>query len=81
MDYLAVYSGDSVSKSAKSCVEKLGLPLIIKPSTLGSSIGITVAKTEEDVALALITALSIPTARSWKSFWKTLRKLIAQCIG
>ncbi len=56
VDYLAVYSSDSVSKSAKSCVEKLGLPLIIKPSTLGSSIGITVAKTEEDVALALITA-------------------------
>ena len=56
VDYAVVLSSESVSQSAKKCVQKLGLPLIIKPSTLGSSIGILVARTEEEVAIALINA-------------------------
>ena len=56
VDYLAVYSGENAVLSAKKCVQKLGLPLIIKPATLGSSIGIRVARDEEDVILALINA-------------------------
>lgn len=39
-------------------IKKIGYPVIVKPARLGSSVGITVAKKEEDVVTAIDTAIS-----------------------
>ncbi len=39
-------------------VKKLGYPVIVKPATLGSSVGITVVKKEEDLETALMEAIT-----------------------
>lgn len=41
------------AREIKQIVSTLGLPVIVKPSKLGSSIGISVAKTEEELSRAL----------------------------
>lgn len=52
-------SGVSATSETKTSdiLKKLSLPLIVKPTTLGSSIGIRVAKTEEELKGALLYAL------------------------
>ena len=50
------YSNDPDSIFAK--VKKLGYPVIVKPATLGSSVGITFAKDEEKLAEAIETAIN-----------------------
>jgi len=39
-------------------IKKLGFPVIVKPATLGSSVGITVSHNEKDLELALKDAIS-----------------------
>ena len=50
------YSNDPDSIFAK--VKKLGFPVIVKPATLGSSVGITFVKDEEKLAEAIETAIN-----------------------
>ena len=50
------YSNDPDSIFAK--VKKLGYPVIVKPATLGSSVGITFVKDEEKLAEAIETAIN-----------------------
>ena len=47
-------------------VKKLGYPVIVKPATLGSSVGITYVKSEKDLANAI--ASSIALAKSFSDF-------------
>ena len=42
-------------------VKKLGYPVIVKPATLGSSVGITFVKNEEELASAIETAINYDT--------------------
>ena len=51
----AVHEGEDASERAKA----LGYPLIVKPSRLGSSIGITVVKNEEELGAALALAFRL----------------------
>ena len=43
---------------ALKCVERLGYPVIVKPNRLGSSIGVTVARTRAELVLALECAFA-----------------------
>lgn len=43
---------------AIKCTERLGYPVIVKPSKLGSSIGVTVARTRAELVLALECAFA-----------------------
>lgn len=45
------------SESVLKEIKKLGYPVIVKPATLGSSVGITVAKTEKDVDASIVEAI------------------------
>lgn len=59
VDGVSVQAGltkQNVSKVRTSIIEQLGLPVIVKPAHFGSSIGITIAKTEHDVEKALLEA-------------------------
>ena len=38
-------------------IGKLGYPVIVKPATLGSSVGITVVKEEKDLSKAIVDAI------------------------
>lgn len=46
--------GDEITKKVK----KLGYPVIVKPATLGSSVGITVVKCEDDLEMAIMDAIT-----------------------
>lgn len=48
--------GDRSEEIAKEIAQKIALPAIVKPAHLGSSIGITVAKTEVELEKALLSA-------------------------
>lgn len=52
------YSDYNADKDAfvSACVEKLGLPVFIKPANAGSSVGISKAKTKEDIYTAMDVA-------------------------
>ncbi|MGB5984604.1 MAG: D-alanine--D-alanine ligase [Desulfobacterales bacterium] len=49
--YLAVKMGDSLD--FETCRQRLGTPVVVKPATGGSSIGMATAETAEELALAL----------------------------
>ena len=40
------------------CIKKLGYPVVVKPATLGSSVGITFVKDEKEIEEAIETAIS-----------------------
>lgn len=42
-------------------IKKVGYPVIVKPATLGSSVGITVVKTEDDIESAINEAIKYDT--------------------
>lgn len=50
-------NADSIIKKVK----KLGYPVIVKPASLGSSVGITVVKTEDDLDEAIMDAITYDT--------------------
>ena len=52
-DYV-VYKGDEID--TKAIIEKLGLPIFVKPSSSGSSFGVTKVKREEDIISAINAA-------------------------
>jgi D-alanine-D-alanine ligase len=53
-----IRSGDCVPDLAHRAVEKLGLPMFVKPTDGGSSFGVTKVKKEEDFDAALAAAFS-----------------------
>jgi len=55
-DWLAFKNGDAVDAAA--LVARFGLPLVIKPSTAGSSVGVTIARDAGDILGGVRTALS-----------------------
>ncbi len=59
--YRPVRQGENTETRRKEIVEALGLPLFVKPACLGSSVGITKVKREEELGPALETALSFDT--------------------
>ena len=48
--------GENKEAFADKCVKELGLPVFIKPANAGSSVGISKAKTKEDILKAMETA-------------------------
>jgi D-alanine-D-alanine ligase len=59
VDYTYQLSTDiheDIERSIKSVLSKLALPVIVKPAHLGSSIGITIAKTQIELKKALLAA-------------------------
>ena len=54
---LSIREGDDISVMAAEAVRKMSLPLVIKPSSKGSSVGITLARTIFDVILGIESAL------------------------
>lgn len=57
--WLSITSGEyEENKDAftEKCTDKLGLPVFIKPANAGSSVGISKAKTKEDILKAMETA-------------------------
>lgn len=59
--FQTVRQGGNTEVRRKEIVESLGLPLFVKPACLGSSVGITKVKGEEELGSALETALSFDT--------------------
>ena len=62
VEYLCLHEMEYQKRGAfilKSVDTRLGYPVIVKPSKLGSSIGITVAKDEMELKSALTTAFSL----------------------
>ena len=55
--------------------EALGYPLIVKPSTLGSSIGITVARTETELKIALDSAFRLDTGALVEAYFEDKRDI------
>ncbi|GAB08322.1 D-alanine--D-alanine ligase [Gordonia araii NBRC 100433] len=49
---------DDEQQTIATAVEKLGLPVFVKPANMGSSVGITKAHDEAELAVALKTALA-----------------------
>jgi D-alanine-D-alanine ligase len=66
---------------AKKTVEKFPLPVIVKPATLGSSIGITKANTEEELADALELAFSFATKVLIEPAVVDLREINCSVVG
>ena len=74
---IAVVPGETVfshaitlnsERSAKDLVSKIGLPAIVKPAHLGSSIGIAVAKSEIELEKALLEAAHMDTEMVIETF-------------
>jgi D-alanine-D-alanine ligase len=57
-DYVLVSRDDACPPAADEIVARLGLPLVLKPNAEGSSLGVTIPKTTEQVAADLGNLLS-----------------------
>lgn len=53
-----IKTAQELCPSFHECINELGLPLIVKPIREGSSVGVSFAETVEDVAAALVVALT-----------------------
>jgi D-alanine-D-alanine ligase len=54
----AIHESDFNAETAAGLVESLGLPTFVKPANLGSSVGVSKAKTESDLRSAIDLAFS-----------------------
>lgn len=52
--YMTITDGDKID--VDTCVQRLGLPLVVKPVTGGSSIGMSIVKSRDDIKSALTEA-------------------------
>ena len=62
LDYIRVLERDYAKRGAfllKSIETRLKFPVVVKPARLGSSIGITLARNEEEVKIAIESAFSL----------------------
>jgi D-alanine-D-alanine ligase len=57
-DFVTFYRRDDARRAFKAVVERLGLPLFVKPANLGSSVGISKVHTEGEYHSAVDTAFS-----------------------
>lgn len=57
-NYLSLRDGFITDSAITHAVEKLGLPVFVKPANMGSSIGVSKAKTIDEVRKAITFALS-----------------------
>jgi D-alanine-D-alanine ligase len=55
-DYISLVEEDAAAADHEGIVERLGLPLFVKPANLGSSVGITKAKSLEELKQAIAYA-------------------------
>jgi D-alanine-D-alanine ligase len=56
-DWRAVHEHELTDSTAADLVEEFGLPLFVKPANMGSSVGVSKAKTVEEVSAAIDFAL------------------------
>lgn len=68
------------SMSFQRAVEAVGLPLVAKPASQGSSLGVKVVTTPEDIPGALITALSYDS-RALLETWVSGREVSVSVLG
>lgn len=64
VDYLCIQETDYLKRGAfmlKSVETRLGYPVVVKPAKLGSSIGISVARDENQLKTAITTAFQLDT--------------------
>ena len=63
VDYIWFFDSDYADDTEKvfSDVKKLGYPVIVKPATLGSSVGITYVKKEDELGVAIEEAMKYDT--------------------
>jgi D-alanine-D-alanine ligase len=57
-DYVYVTLGDDAQISAEEIIDRLGLPLVLKPNNEGSSLGVTIPKTPAQVQADLQSLLA-----------------------
>lgn len=76
--YIVVKQGDTVEPQA--CSETLGLPLMVKPVSAGSSVGMSVVKTEASLKTALDKAFKYDEAILIESYIKGI-ELTGGVIG
>ncbi len=62
-------------------IEKLGYPVVIKPATLGSSVGITIARCEEDLKSAISESSQYDQKIIVESMVQNLREVNASVLG
>ena len=70
-----VVAGRSPDGVVSTILETIGFPLIIKPNTLGSSIGITVAKTNDELVAALILAFELDSEVIVEQYLENIREV------
>lgn len=58
LDYLWFYENKKVNDISSEVLEKLGLPVILKPALLGSSVGIEIANTREELEMMIQNCFS-----------------------
>lgn len=60
VDYVWFYDTDYLNEQEKYLkeIKKMGYPVIVKPATLGSSVGITVVKEEKNIDEAIMEAIT-----------------------
>lgn len=66
--YIALKRGDVFD--ARDCAERLGLPVVVKPVACGSSIGMTIVRTEADLKPAVEKALAYDDSVFLESYIK-----------
>ena len=59
VDFVWFYDNDYIEDNTKilSDIKKMGYPVIVKPARLGSSVGISVAKSEKEIDEAILEAI------------------------
>ncbi len=62
-------------------VDRLGLPLIVKPARCGSALGITVARSQQELRAGLVTALGYDSKAVVEVFLEGARDLAVSVLG
>ena len=62
-------------------IKKIGYPVVVKPATLGSSVGITFVKSEKDIESAIDTAISYDTKIVVEKAVENLIEVNASVLG
>lgn len=79
LPYVTAREGESVNEIAKRA-KKLGFPLIVKPSSQGSSIGISVCKDVEELAEALDVAFEYDEKAVIEKALEDFREINCACM-
>lgn len=82
-DYIWFYDTDYTKEkdSIISKVEKLGYPIIVKPAKQGSSVGITVAKTREELVKGIEEAIKYDSKILVEEMIKNLKEVNISVLG